>query len=277
MRRIELVLRPEADATIPTSDGYAVYGALLSLLDEAEPEAAEQVHDDAVGRLRNGGLDGRFGTADRRHRKMILEEERYRLNVGVVSDEDQPIFNALVQQLVLENRPLELVGTELQLESFESHQTTHRELADDTPDSPQREITFDFRSPVCIEEAGEVTTMFPHRLSVFQSLAARWQRTAPEDCQFDLERRELLAGLVEKPDLSTLDTHSVLVNRVTTGDGETRPILMQGFTGRCSYAFKDADPPLVDAVTTLARFAPYAGLGSAVARGCGCVEVTIHE
>jgi CRISPR/Cas system endoribonuclease Cas6 (RAMP superfamily) len=81
--------------------------------------------------------------------------------------------------------------------------------------------------------------------------------------------------VIEKPDAGSYRTHSVLVNRVTNEEGETRNLFRQGFTGECGYAFKDASEAVKNAVTTLALFGEYSGVGSAVARGCGAVGVEV--
>jgi len=65
------------------------------------------------------------------------------------------------------------------------------------------------------------------------------------------------------------------VNRVRNEDGETRNIFRQGFTGDCTYAFKDASASIENAVTALALFAEYSGVGSAVSRGCGNVSLEV--
>jgi CRISPR/Cas system endoribonuclease Cas6 (RAMP superfamily) len=68
----------------------------------------------------------------------------------------------------------------------------------------------------------------------------------------------------------------VLVNRVEGSDGNPQPIFRQGFTGDCAYAFKNASESVRNAVVALGLFGGYSGVGSAVARGCGFVEVKIE-
>jgi CRISPR/Cas system endoribonuclease Cas6 (RAMP superfamily) len=67
----------------------------------------------------------------------------------------------------------------------------------------------------------------------------------------------------------------VLVNRVENEDGENRNLFRQGFSGSCTYEFKDASASVENAVTALALFGEYSGVGSAVARGCGAVNVGV--
>lgn len=276
LRRIELTVRPRSRFPVPVSDGYSVYGSLLAALDDADSRISERVHDSALGSLHNSGLQGRFGDADRPHHRSVRPDEEYALRLGVVDPDDVSVFQALVNALVLEGETLSLSHGELEVERFESGNATHRELLDCAAavDDPTLEVQF--ASPTCIEEANEVTTMFPHRLPVFRSILRKWNRTAPDDCELALGEEQILGHIIEKPELRTLDTHSVLVNRVKD-DGQTRPIFKQGFTGTCAYEFKGAPEAVENAVTALALFGEYSGVGSAVARGCGSVKIELNE
>lgn len=277
LRDITLTLRPETRFPVPISDGYSVYGALLGVLDDVDTVVSEQVHDSPLGSLHNGGLRGQFGDADRPHHRSVKPNETYRLHLGVVDPDDIAVFQALVRALVLEGNALSLSHGDLAVEQFESTNATHGELLDRAAAADDPTLTMRFTSPACIEEENEVTTMFPHRLSVFRSLLRKWNRTAPEECNFGLGEEDILGHVIEKPELRTLKTHSVLVNRVED-DGETRPIFRQGFTGTCAYEFKQAPEAIENAVTALSLFGEYSGIGSAVARGCGGLEVKLeHE
>lgn len=277
LRQIELVLRPAERFPVPISDGYSVYSALLGVLKDVDETVSEHIHDSQLGSLHCSGLLGRFGGSDRSHHKALLPTETYRLSLGVVDPTDAEIFQTLVNAVVLEGDELTLTNGRLQVESFESENRTHNELLEqaDPLDSPG--LRFQFETATCIEEAGSVTTMFPHRVPVFRSLLGKWNRSAPPRLELDLSREEIEANVIEKPDPEAYDTHSVLVNRVTNDDGETRNLFRQGFTGECTYEFKDASASVENAVTALALFGGYSGIGSAVARGCGDVEVRITE
>jgi hypothetical protein len=261
---------------VPYSDGYSVYGALLGALDDVDTAVSERVHDSSLGSLHNGSLQGRFGDADRPHHRSVRPDETYALTLGVVDSDDTAVFQALVNALVLEGDTLTLSHGELVVERFESGNMTHRELLDRAADTNNPTLELTFESPTCIEEANEVTTMFPHRLPVFRSILRKWNRTAPDDCELGLGEEDILGHIIEKPKLRSLETHSVLVNRVED-DGETRPIFKQGFTGTCAYEFKAAPEAVENAVTALALFGEYSGVGSAVARGCGSLNVELDN
>ena len=276
LRRVALTLRPRSRYPVPISDGYSIYGALLGALDDVDETVSAQVHDSPLGSLHNGGLQGQFGDADRPHHRCVRPDEEYALDLGVVDPDDIAIFQALVRAFVLDSETIELSHGELRVERFESENTTHRELLEQAAvvDDPTLRVTFE--SPACIEEENEVTTMFPHRLSVFRSLLRKWNQTAHEDCELALGEEDILGHVIEKPELHTLGTHSVLVNRVED-DGETRPIFKQGFTGTCAYEFKQAPEAVENAVTSLELFGEYSGVGSAVARGCGNIETEVRK
>jgi len=277
LRRIELSLRADQRFAVPLSDGYSVYSALLALLQSSDEATSARVHDSDIGGLHNSGLRGPFGNADRSHHKLVKPNTEYSLSLGITDPQDQAIFEALVSSLVLADESLELTHGTLHLDSFESENAGHEELLSQasTFDDPSIEMTF--QTSTCIEEAGSVTTMFPTRTAVFSSLLGKWNNSAPETLELDVDRETLASSVIEKPDARSYQTHSVLVNRVGDSDGNPQPIFKQGFSGSCTYEFKNASDSVQNAVTTLALFAEYSGVGSAVARGCGNISVEVSD
>lgn len=277
MRQIEITLRSKRSFPVPDSDGYQVYGALLNALDGVDEAVSQQVHDSPLGSIHSSGLQGGFSGSDRPHHKRVRANEPYGLSLGVVDPNDEEVFSTLVNALVLDGDSIGLAEGEFRVDSFESSNATHEELLKRASQvGPNATLDVKFVTATCIEEAGEVTTMFPHRVPVFQSLLGKWNRTAPQDLEFDLGRETIAGSVIEKPDPRAFDTHSVLVNRVENGDGETRPLFRQGFTGQCSYVFKGASDSVRNAVVALGLFGEYSGVGSAVARGCGSIETNLQ-
>lgn len=281
MRQIDLTLEPTKAFVIPSADGYQVYGALLSALDNVATDVSERVHDTQLGSLHNSGLFGSFRGCDRRYHKRVDPNEQYQLSLGVTDPADQSVFKALANAFVFDGDSLGLSEGTLEVRDFASSNTSHEELlagaattVDDLPSD--FEVKMQFQTPTCIKEANKITTMFPHRGSVFRSLLRKWNATIPEKRSDELilgmARKDFEANLIEKPDARTYDTNSVLVNRSEDGS----PILAQGFTGSCIYKFKDASEAIRTATTALAQFSEYSGVGSSVARGCGSVEVTVQ-
>jgi len=276
LRQIELTLRSTERFDVPQSDGYSVYSALLAILQAADDEVSQRVHDSEIGSLHISGLTGPFGGGDRSHHKRVLPNKEYTLSLGITDPEDEAIFEALVSGLVLTDEPLELTHGQFRIDSFESENTTHKTLLTEANDLNDPTIEITFQTATCIEEAGAVTTMFPTRGAVFGSLLGKWNSTAPE-LELNVSQKTLAESVIEKPDARSYDTHSVLVNRVDDPDGGMQPIFRQGFSGTCGYAFKSASDSVMNAVTALSLFAEYSGVGSAVARGCGAVSVGVTE
>lgn len=277
LRHIDVSLVPESRFPVPQSDGYSLYGALLDRLAAVDETTSAHVHDAPLGGLRVSALRGTFGDSDRRHHKTVLPDRTYRLSLGVTDPADAEVFQALVQALVLDGDQLGLTNGTLRVHEFESTNTRHADLLERASEFQSPTIEMQFRSPTCIEEANEVTTMFPHRVPVFNSLLGKWNKTAPEELRFDIDRDTIAGSVIEKPNVRAYRTHSVLVNRVTNDDGENRNIFRQGFSGECEYAFKDASSSVQNAVTALALFAEFSGIGSAVSRGCGDVTVEVSK
>jgi len=165
LRRITLTCRTDEQFSVPISDGYSVYSALLGALDDVDDAVSQRVHDSQLGSLHCSGLLGSFDGSDRPHHKTIRPREEYEVTLGVVDPADETIFQALVSALVLEGDSLELSHGTLRVESFESENTTHEALIEQAGgyDDPTIELTF--RTATCIEEAGDVTTMFPYRVA----------------------------------------------------------------------------------------------------------------
>ncbi|SEM00446.1 CRISPR system precrRNA processing endoribonuclease RAMP protein Cas6 [Haloferax larsenii] len=280
MRHVELTLEPAESFVVPDATGYQVYGALLSALDDVDSDVSTRLHDSQLGSLHNSGLLGSFRRCDRQFHKRVDPAESYRLALGVTDPADQDVFEALADAFVFSGESLGLNGGTLRIRDFASKNTTHEELLEQAaatvaarPDT--FEIEMQFRTLTCITEAGEITTMFPHRGSVFRSLLRRWNRSLPTEsaarCELGMTRADFESNLIEKPNARSYDTGSMLVNRGEDGS----PILAQGFTGTCTYKFKGASEAVRTAVTALAEFSTFAGVGSAVSRGCGTVEVQV--
>lgn len=121
--------------------------------------------------------------------------------------------------------------------------------------------------------------MFPHRTAVFNSLLSKWNSVCPGELKMDLERDEISRYILEMPDANSYQTHNVMVNTIfDKNKGHFRPIFNLGFTGKCTYAFsKNVPQDIRNAILMLSIFAGYSGVGSAVSRGCGCVDVELSE
>jgi len=277
LRRVDITVRPATQFPVPISDGYSVYSALLSVLKDVDADVSAHIHDSPLGSLHSSGLQGVFGDSDRDYHKTLRPTETYQLRLGVVDPADSEIFHALVNALVLDGNSIDLSHGTLEVDRFESVNTTHADLLSKAGSMDDPTIELLFETATCIEDAGEITTMFPHRGAVFSSLLGKWNRSVSGDLELELDRKTIERNVIEKPIARTYKTHSVLVNRVENEDGETRNLFRQGFTGECAYEFKDASESVQNAVAALGLFAEYSGVGSAVARGCGNVDAEVND
>lgn len=291
MKKITLTTQPESRFDVPYSDGYSVYAALLNVIREIDPAASTAIHDRGFGNFHNSGLLGSFGQGNIQNHKLVLPDKTYTIELGIVDPAVEDVFNALSQAIIIDSGELELTNGTLQIREFSFEETSHQELLQHAGSEDNDGIEFTFETPVCIEDGKEITAMFPHRVTVFNSLVNRWNRScraSSVETVFDVSHDEIRDAVIEKPGDYNLESHSVLVNRVQRsvdeteggeaiatdgGGGRTRSEYKQGFTGTCSYKFKNASESLQNALTTVALFAEYSGIGRATARGCGHVSV----
>jgi hypothetical protein len=279
-QKISFIARPKAEFEIPSSEGYQLYSSILEVMREHDEAVSEHAHDSPLSSIAVSPLWGRFGRCSRPYHKVALHGERYELNVGVTDPKEAEIFKSIISPLIFKEKDICLHQGDLAIEEVKSSSISFEELVASAKGVSDPEISFWFRSPACIQyKNSTVSEMFPHREAVFNSLVAKWNAVAPEGLRMGIERDEIARHVVEKPDARSYRTHSVVVNTVIDSvKGHPRPIFKQGFSGRCSYSFaKGAPEDVKNAVLILSRFAEYSGVGSAVSRGCGWVEVTVGE
>jgi hypothetical protein len=246
---------------------------------DADNEASSLVHDSARSSIHLSCLKGRFFRSDRPNFKRVAPEERYMFHIGVTDSAETQIFQAMVKPLIFDRKNLDLDGGELIVEDFSSSTKTFEEILGSASRYARPKLSFDFRSPACIQyRNSEVTEMFPHRLAVFRSLQSKWNSVCPEEMRLALADDDIERYIVEKPDAQTYRTHSIMVNTVfDKNKGHARPIFKQGFTCCCTYWFtKDAPVSVKNATLILAQFAEYSGVGSSVSRGCRWVDFQLN-
>jgi CRISPR-associated endoribonuclease Cas6 len=277
MQQMMLTVRPTSDFEVPSSTGYQLYSALLSVMRSSNPGASGRVHDSEIGAIAVSGISGTFGRAAKRPmNKMLYSRQTYQFHIGITDPDEIEIFQSLIQPLILEGMDINLEAESLRIEEVTSSTLTFEELMGEVSRCDGRVIEFAFMSPACIQYGNSsVTEMFPHRTAVFNSLLSKWNHACPEELKMSVERDEFARYLAEKPDAKSYDTHSVMVNTAYDSKrGHPRPIFKQGFTGKCAYRFvRDAPQDVRNAVVALAMFAEYSGVGSSVGRGCGWVRV----
>ena len=245
---------------------------------ESDEDISKHTHDSPISSISISPLDGKFRRCDRPMHKAVDAAEKYELKIGITDPKEVEIFRSIIQPLILRERNLCMEKGELRVEEVRSSTASFDDLVRSAGDLKEHCIDFEFKSPACIQyRNSKVYEMFPHREAVFHSLLSKWNAVCPEELKMAIERDDMARHLVEKP--LAYETHSVVVNTfVDKKKGHARPKMMQGFTGRCQYTFtREASEGMRNGILALSRFAEYSGLGSAVARGCGAVKVTVGE
>jgi CRISPR-associated endoribonuclease Cas6 len=277
-QKITLTLHPLAAFEVPFSEGYQLYSALLQVMGEADSATAKHTHDSPISSISLGPLEGRFRRSDRAMHKIADPGERYELAMGITDPKEVEIFRSIISPLVLKERNLAMEKGELRVEELTSSTASFEDLVKSAGELKEPCLDLQFKSSTCIQYKNtKVYEMFPHREAIFHSLLSKWNAVCPEELKMSMERDDIARFMIEKP--LAYETHSVVVNTVFDRvKGHARPIMKQGFTGRCQYTFtRDAPEGLQNGIVALARFAEYSGLGSAVARGCGAVAVGVWE
>ncbi|MHB8120269.1 MAG: CRISPR system precrRNA processing endoribonuclease RAMP protein Cas6, partial [Methanothrix sp.] len=252
--------------------------ALLGVMGEADSAMAKHTHDSPISSISLGPLEGRFRRSERGRHKVADAGERYMLAVGITDPKEVEIFRSIIAPLVLKERNLAMEKGELRVEELASSTASFEDLIKSAGENKEPCLDFRFKSPTCIQYKNtKVYEMFPHREAVFHSLLSKWNAVCPEEMKMSMERDDMARFMIEKP--LAYETHSIVVNTVFDKvKGHARPIMRQGFTGRCQYTFaRNAPEGLRNGIVALAKFAEYSGVGSAVARGCGAVAVGVGE
>ena len=278
-QKITFITKPKSEFEVPSSEGYQLYSAILDIIRESNEAISEHTHNSPIGSIALSGLNGRSKRSNKPRHKVLDPHNKYEFYMGITDPKEVEIFQSLIKPLIFKEQDIVLDQGALRIEEVTSFGATFEELVESVKGFEDPKIEFWFRSPTCIQYKNtKVYEMFPHREAVFSSLAAKWNAVSPS-LKMDIERDEIARYVLERPDARTYQTHSAMVNTVFDKKrGHPRPILRQGFSGRCTYSFaKGAPRDIKNAILVLSIFAEYSGVGSAVSRGCGWVEVEVNE
>lgn len=285
-QKITLKFKPKTKFEIPASNGYQIYSALLARIKSDNEEISKHIHDSSIGSVSISGLNGRFRKGERPNYRTIVPENLYETKIGIIDPKESDIFRSLISQLIFliseESIAVELDGGDLEVTEChsedESFEDIFRKIAE--LDGKTTSINVNFKTPTCIQYKNSKSfEMFPHRTAVFNSLLSKWNSVCPDELKMDLERDEISRYILEMPDANSYKTHNVMINTIfDKNKGHFRPIFNPGFTGKCTYAFsRNVPQDIRNAILILSFFAEYSGVGSAVSRGCGCVDVELSE
>lgn len=277
--KIDLKVKPSSGFDIPYNEGYQLYSALLNLTREENEELSEKIHDEAVGNLNIGKLDGPFGDGVLDYHKAIYENAEYDLSVSVTDTEEEEIFKTFFKSLILDEKAIPLDKGDLLLREMESSNCSYEEIIEEAQDKNPDRLKFCFLTPTNIEyRNSNITEMFPHRNAVFNSLVSKWNRKVEDKLKIGLDRETIGKSLIEYPEFDSLNSYSVKVgNFYNEKKNHEQPILKQGFKGECEYRLSSkVSEEVKNALTCLTIFAEFSGVGSAVSRGCGSVKTEVN-
>lgn len=280
-QKISLKLKPKTEIEIPASNGYQIYSAILNKIKTGNEEISKYIHDSAIGSVSVSGLSGRFLKSQRPNYKKITPDNLYEIRIGIIDPRESEIFKSIISQFLFsaeENIVIELEGGFLEIIECKSEDESFDQILRKVAglNSKTISINMQFKTPTCIQYKNSKSfEMFPHRAAVFNSLLSKWNSVCPAELKMDLERDEISRYILEMPDANSYMTHNLMVNTIfDKNKGHFRPIFNPGFTGKCTYTFsKNAPQGIRNAILMLSIFAGYSGVGSAVSRGCGCVEL----
>lgn len=285
-QKISLKFKPKAKFEIPSSNGYQIYSALLAKIKSDNEEISKHVHDSSIGSIAISGLNGRFRKGERPNYRIITPENLYETRIGIIDPKESDIFKSLISQLIFsiseESIAIELDGGDLEVVECQSQDESFEEILRKVAELSGKTISINinFKTPTCIQYKNSKSfEMFPHRTAVFNSLLSKWNSVCPSELKMDLERDEISRYILEMPDANSYQTHNVMINTIfDKNKGHFRPIFNPGFMGKCTYAFsRNVPQDIRNAILILSIFAEYSGVGSAVSRGCGCVDVELSE
>ena len=194
--------------------------------------------------------------------------------MGITDPKEIEIFRAIIAAAGFAEGHLAMEKGELRVEELSSSTESFEDLVNSAGKIKEPCLDFQFKSTTShsvpeYQGHGDV----PAPGGGLSSLLSKWNAVCPEELKMIMERDDMARFMMEEP--LAYETHSAMVNTVMDKvKGHARPMLKQGFLGRCQYRFtKESPEGLRNGVVALARFAEYSGVGSAVARGCGAVKV----
>lgn len=284
-QKITLKFKPKTEIEIPASNGYPIYSAILAKIKTGNEEISKHIHDSSIGSVSVSGLSGRFLKSQRPNYRKITPDNLYEIRIGIIDPKESEIFQSIISQFLFsaeENIVIELEGGFLEIIECRSEDESFDQILRKVAGLNSRKISINmqFKTPTCIQYKNSKSfEMFPHRTAVFNSLLSKWNSVCPGELKMDLERDEISRYILEMPDANFYQTYNVMVNTIfDKNKSHFRPIFNPGFTGKCTYAFsRNVPQDIRNAILILSVFAEYSGVGSAVSRGCGCVDVELSE
>jgi CRISPR-associated endoribonuclease Cas6 len=259
---VMLCLRPSHTDTVPAWLGRAAHAWFLDALRQIQPDLSAAVHDASGPKPFTVSS---LLTETRGDLLQLMPRRTYPLRLTTLHpDVTKLVMSALIPhwletsvQLHSQHFRVEQVVVDPALDS-RTGKTTYADLLAQPP-QPGRMIKLIFSSPTAFHKTGEINYPLPSPELVFGSLQDRWNRFSPVPLPADVKATALASLEI---DTYTLRTRRISFERAGRG-------VFTGFVGEVTYRLTTGDALLKQAVSALARYALYAGVGVRTTMGLG--------
>ncbi len=257
---IVVKFRSETDATIPSTRGYYAYALFLDLIRQANPAAAEKLHDlEGPKPLTLSPLQGKLRGEKGSIR--LAADDIYWMRLTFLQED---VFaNFLDAALKAGDRVLHLNQALLRIHEIQtapgsSHMCrfeTFEELV--LSAGAGRQLRFEFLSPTAFRSGGKRNVLLPEPRLVFTGYFVKWQSLSP------IKLPDNLLALADKG--LRLTQHKMETRMLNFGSYQEA-----GFEGRCTIEIAEELPEeAVRSFNALASFAFYCGTGAKTTMGMG--------
>lgn len=246
---LQLKLRgPHSKLTV--ADGVYAHAAILNTITEVDAEAGRKLHE-----------------MRRNKRISIALIDSATLRLTFMAEDGLAYANMLVNRLAA--YPTLRLGSvigEVDTVNLADPDWAGISTWADFVDNYENSLQFRFITPTAITKRGQGNTrymsLYPDPLSIFSSLARRWQALNGPKLPHNLAEFIESGGCV----VSRHNLHTIEFSM----EGHTQI----GFVGRAVYKCRTTDQvEYIAALNALARLAPFTGVGYQTARGMGAVQV----
>lgn len=262
-----LTLTPTAPATLPTELGRAVYAELLRRVGQRFPRLTERVHAGPGPKpfTCSSLIPADEGARLDEDNRAVRPGERYFLRVSGLSEPMTRALDETIAELPQENWLLHgavFYVMDVTADArrhpwagraeYEAQAAASLDRADRLP----RALTLEFASPTAFQ-SDDLLIPVPLPDLVFGSLVTRWNAFSPVTLDADIRLRARERVAIAQYEL-----------RSRTVPHKNRSLRIGG-VGRVTYSIEDPDPYLRAALTILADFALFSGVGVQTATGMG--------
>ena len=254
-----LRLKSQGEATISLTQGHHAHALFLSLLAQASPGIADQLHEPTpVKPFTVSTLQGKFQRSGRSLR--VAEGSDYTVRLTFLAED---LFSHFMDAVLkASNRLLRLESATFQIDrlllsrqdSALCHHQSYEELLSESP--ADRKIALQFLSPTAFRSGGKRNVLFPDSSLVFGSYLSKWQHYSPRT----------MDEAISKCWGSIIVARYRLNTRILHFDSYQET----GFEGSCHYELPTGlHEDAVRAINALADFAFYCGTGAKTTMGMG--------